>query len=45
MTYVWPKIQNFLGNGELLDGIMNQWKLGNLGCEILETVSKTIKTM
>ncbi|CAK9033935.1 unnamed protein product [Durusdinium trenchii] len=34
MTYVWPKIQNFLGNGELLDGIMNQWKLGALDAEL-----------
>lgn len=31
MCYVWPKLEAYLGAGKLLDNIMEQWKLGNLG--------------
>ena len=31
MNYVWPKVQNHIGKGKLLDDIMDQWKLGCLG--------------
>lgn len=34
MNYVWPKVQTYLGAGKLLDGIMDQWKAGCLGCEV-----------
>ena len=31
MCYVWPKLESYLGAGKLLDNVMEQWKLGNLG--------------
>jgi len=33
MNYVWPKIQAYLGGGKLLDEILDQWKMGCLGCK------------
>ena len=31
MHHVWPLLHNYLGAGKLLDGIMDQWRLGYLG--------------
>jgi hypothetical protein len=31
MCYVWPKLAAYLGAGKLLNNVMEQWKLGNLG--------------
>ena len=30
MNYVWPKIETHLGKGKLLEGILEQWKMGCL---------------
>lgn len=31
MVHIWPQLQAYLGTGPLLDSILEQWKIGNLG--------------
>lgn len=39
MNYIFPKVQSHLGAGKMLDGIVDQWKMGCLRLQVL------VKTM
>ena len=37
MNYVWPQIRSYIGEGKVLDGILDQWKIGCLGWQNIKT--------
>lgn len=40
MESVWNQIQSYLGQGKLVDGIMDQWGMGMLGLQLCILISK-----